>query len=232
MTGKQVYHVLSMVLLVFVSAAFLRAERDKGHEAEMRQPGREAETEMHQPKGWQFALPKGNPVKGRATFQKFECYACHEVRGENFPASDGESVGPELSQMGPQHPPEYFAESVIHPDAVLEKRYRGPDGNSKMPGFNDDMTVQELIDLSAYLASLKPEKMVRSVTGEGRVIVVVPEEQQVVLEHGAIQGFMGAMTMGYKVEPPKLLQGLHTGDKVRFTLDTEKNAIVKIEKLK
>jgi len=46
MTGKQVYHVLSMVLLVFVSAVFLRAEQDKGHEAEMRQPGREAETEM------------------------------------------------------------------------------------------------------------------------------------------------------------------------------------------
>lgn len=35
--------------------------------------------EMHHPKAWQFAIPKGDPVKGRAIFQKFECYACHEV---------------------------------------------------------------------------------------------------------------------------------------------------------
>ena len=42
---------------------------------------------------------------------------------------------------------------VINPSAVVEKgkSYQGPDGSSKMPSFNDSMTVQELIDLVAYL---------------------------------------------------------------------------------
>lgn len=67
------------------------------------------------------------------------------------------TFGPELSQMGPMHPLEYFTESTINPSAVGGKKYRGPDGKSKMPDFNSDMTVQELIDVSAYLASLKPK---------------------------------------------------------------------------
>lgn len=36
------------------------------------------------------------------------------------------------------------------------KGYAGPDLSSKMPSFNDSMTVQEAIDLVAYLRSLKP----------------------------------------------------------------------------
>ena len=111
------------------------------------------------PKGWKFAWPKGDPVKGRETFAKFECYACHEVKGETFPApNNNENVGPELSAMGPLHEAEYFAESIINPSAVIEKGkgYEGPDGSSKMPSFNDSMTVQEAIDLVAYLKSLKP----------------------------------------------------------------------------
>jgi len=41
---------------------------------------------------------------------------------------------------------------------VIEKGkgYAGPDLSSKMPSFNDSMTVQEAIDLVAYLRSLKP----------------------------------------------------------------------------
>ncbi len=34
--------------------------------------------------------------------------------------------------------------------------YAGPDGASKMPSFNDSMTVQELVDLVAYLKTLSP----------------------------------------------------------------------------
>jgi hypothetical protein len=38
--------------------------------------------------------------------------------------------------------------------------------------------------------------------------------------------------MGYKVNPPSLLGGLNAGDQIRFTIDTQNTAIVKIEKLK
>lgn len=191
-----------------------------------------AEPEMHHPKGWTFTMPKGNPAKGRAVFDKFSCYSCHEVRGEKFPPLDkGQAVGPELSQMGPMHPLEYFTESTINPDAVGAKKYRGPDGKSKMPSFNEDMTVQELVDLSAYMASLRPKGVAKFVTGEGKVIALVTGSHQIVVDHEEIKGFMDAMTMGYPVEP-KLIQGLKPGDKIRFTIDTEKRSITKIEKLK
>lgn len=111
------------------------------------------------PKGWTFSWPKGDAAKGREVFAKFECYACHEVKGETFPApKDKTNVGPELAAMGPLHEADYFAESIINPSAVIDKGkgYAGPDGSSKMPSFNDSMTVQEVIDLVAYLRSLVP----------------------------------------------------------------------------
>jgi cytochrome c1 len=92
-------------------------------------------------------------------FVKLECYSCHEVKGETFPgASDIGKIGPELSAMGPLHDAEYFAEAIINPSAVIEKGqgYEGADGSSKMPSYNDLMTVQEAIDLVEYLRGLKP----------------------------------------------------------------------------
>jgi Cu/Ag efflux protein CusF len=188
------------------------------------------EFEMHHPKGWQFTMPKGDYEKGREIFQKYACYICHEVRGENFPP--GSRAGPELSQMGPLHPLEYFSESVINPSAHASKKDRDPDGKSTMPDYNERMTLQELIDLSTYMAALKPKGVPDTVTGEGKILTVVPETQEVVIEHGEIKGFMDAMTMGYKVNPTSLLKTVKAGDKVRFTIDTNKRAITKIEKLK
>lgn len=215
---------MTNLLSVTVTISLLISSERKGH------PG---EAEMHHPKGWTFTMPKGDAVKGRAVFDKFSCYSCHEVRGEKFPGPDkGQAVGPELAQMGPLHPPEYFTESTINPDAVGAKKYRGPDGKSKMPTFNQDMTVQELIDLSAYLAALRPKGVPQSVSGVGKIIALVPETQEVVVDHEEIKGFMDAMTMGYKVNPMSLLKTVKPGDRVRFTIDTDKRAITKIEKLK
>jgi mono/diheme cytochrome c family protein len=111
------------------------------------------------PAGWKFSWPKGDPAKGRAVFAKLECYSCHEVKGEKFPApTDKGKIGPELSMMGPLHETGYFVEAIVNPSAVIEKGkgYHGPDGSSKMPSFNDSLNVQELIDLVAFLKALKP----------------------------------------------------------------------------
>jgi Cu/Ag efflux protein CusF len=186
--------------------------------------------EMHHPRGWRFTMPKGEPAKGRAVFEKFECYDCHEVRGENFPYPTDSA--PELSQMGPLHPVEYFAESVIHPDALVPKGYRNAQGKSPMTDFTDKMTLRELIDVSAYIASLSPKGAPKLVTAEGKVIALVGETQEIVVEHGEIKGFMDAMTMGYKVSPASLLNTVKPGDRIRFTIDTGKRAITKIEKIK
>ena len=72
----------------------------------------------------------------------------------------------------------------------------------------------------------------RTVVGEGEVVATVPNASQIVLEHGEIKGFMEAMTMGYRIEPPALLQQVKPGDSIRFTIDVDRRAIIAIEKLK
>ena len=187
--------------------------------------------EHHHPKDWRFTLPKGDAVKGRAVFAKYECYYCHEVRGEDFLFA-GVDYGPELSQMGPLHPLEYFAESIMNPNVVASAQYRGADGKSTMPSYNEKMTVQELIDISSYLASLKPPATAKFVKGTGKIIAVVPQSKEIVIDHEAIKDYMDAMTMGYKVSSLALLKGLSSGDRVEFTLDTAQRVVTKIDKLK
>jgi Cu/Ag efflux protein CusF len=182
----------------------------------------------HHPTGWRFTMPKGDPIKGKGVFEKFECYYCHEVRGEQFP-HPVESA-PELSQMGAMHPVEYFAESIMNPDAVVPKTYREPDGSSPMTNFTSKMTVRELIDVSAYVASLRPKNAPKTVSGEGKVIALMPESGEIVLAHDDIKGFMDAMTMGYKVSSPALMKTVRPGDTVQFTIDTESRVITKIAK--
>ena len=118
-------------------------------------------------------MPKGDPTKGKTVFEKFECYYCHEVRGEQFPSPTEDA--PELSQMGAMHPVEFFAESIMNPNAVVPKAYRQSDGKSPMTDFTAKMTVQELIDVSAYVASLRPKGAPKTVSGRGKVIALVPE---------------------------------------------------------
>ena len=114
------------------------------------------------PKDWKFTLPSGNAADGRKLFVEAECHKCHEVAGEAFPAVTKEKgdVGPELAQMAGLHPAEYFAESIINPNAVLDhdakkNGYLGADGKSKMPDYNETFTVRQIMDLTAYLTSLK-----------------------------------------------------------------------------
>lgn len=226
--------VVLVGLLAGVSAEYQEIHADAGHDEKGKvKKIQESEDGHHHPENWQFTLPPGDIAEGRKTFVKFDCSSCHEVKGDKFPKPQGEAVGPELSQMGAMHPLEYFAESVMHPSAeVSPKKYLAADGTSKMPSFNEDMTVQELINLSAYMSSLRPPGMPKSVTGEGLVIAVVPASEQVVVDHKDIKDFMDAMIMGYKVSPPSLLDGLKAGDRIRFTIDTDKKAIVRIVKLK
>jgi mono/diheme cytochrome c family protein len=110
------------------------------------------------PVGWKFALPGGDAAKGRQVFADLECYKCHAVQGGNFPAAGGDAknVGPELTGMGGQHPGEYFAESILTPNAVIldGPGYTGPDGKSIMPSFADSLSVAQLVDLVAFLKSL------------------------------------------------------------------------------
>jgi len=113
------------------------------------------------PPGWQFTFPEGDPKAGRRVLIKLECYKCHEVKGEQFPNAPKQAAetGPELTGMGAHHPAEYFAESILNPNAVIVTGpgYTGPDGLSIMPDYRESLKVSELIDLVAYLTSLTGE---------------------------------------------------------------------------
>lgn len=110
------------------------------------------------PPGWRFLPPRGDIDAGRRAFAEHGCHSCHAVQGESFPASSGEpgQVGPELTGMGGHHPPEYFAEAILNPDAVLIEGpgYISDSGRSTMPAY-PDMSLRDLADLVAYIGSLQ-----------------------------------------------------------------------------
>jgi Cytochrome c len=104
---------LAVVLIVFFACSKGSKQNEVGHQ-EMGAHGVSAD--------WKFTLSKGDPSEGRKVFVEVECYKCHEVKGEKFPAlAEGQKgVGPELSQMAGMHPPEFFTESIINPNAVID----------------------------------------------------------------------------------------------------------------
>lgn len=140
-----------LLLLAWAHGAVATAGEPPGHEAPPRQ-------EHRMPKEWTFTLPQGNSHAGREVFIAMECYKCHAVQGEQFPGTPADvgGVGPELTDMGAMHPPEYFAESIIAPNAVLTEGPGsvGADGRSRMPTYNQILTIEQLLDLVAYLKSL------------------------------------------------------------------------------
>ena len=148
-----------LILLTILSGSVLLASCSK----EQKQPEADGGMAEHgMSASWKFTLPQGDPVEGRKMFAQLECYKCHGVKGETFPAvaAAEKGVGPELSQMAGMHPVEFFAESVMNPNAVIDpdakkKGYLGDDGKSKMPDYSDSLTVKQIVDVAAYLVSLK-----------------------------------------------------------------------------
>ncbi len=129
-------------------------------------PRRYTMEELHQsggvPRGWKFTLPTGDAVKGRELFHQLGCPACHAIRGEGAAPSAGaaKSIGPELTGVGNHHPAEYFAESIIAPNAVIVDGpgFTGADGRAIMPSFAGSLSVVQLFDLVAYLKSLTSDE--------------------------------------------------------------------------
>ncbi len=65
--------------------------------------------------------------------------------------------------------------------------------------------------------------------GVGVVIATIPRMNRLIVNHEEIKGFMAAMEMSYPVTQPDLLNGLNPGDKIGFTIDAGKSAIVAID---
>jgi Cu/Ag efflux protein CusF len=97
--------------------------------------------------------------------------------------------------------------------------------------------VKEVRNLRSEISRLRAEAArpnPQSWTVRGIIRSVVPKLGAVFLTHEAMPGLMDAMTMGFEVEEPKMLDGLVPGDPVRFTVrkDGDRLVLVTIEKLR
>lgn len=125
------------------------------------------------------------------------------------------------------HPAQVDAPSVPRPAPSRTLAYTRADIPSP-----SRVSTSAVADPGGRGSALSNTEAAQTVTAEGKVVATVPGASQIVVEHGEIKGFMDAMTMGYRTEPSSLLEGLQFGDKIRFTVDVGKKAIIKIEKIK
>lgn len=112
------------------------------------------------PGGWTFTLPAGDPAAGEKVFRENKC-ASYDVSGKTFERVErsGE-LAPTLTARTAAIPAEYLAHRFISTDRFLphgayKATYSRSDGSSRMGNYNESMTVQELIDLVAFIKSIE-----------------------------------------------------------------------------
>jgi hypothetical protein len=104
------------------------------------------------PKGWKFTFPDGDAKAGKTVFISMKCYSCHaiEIPGEKL-VSRSKGAGPDLNGYAPL-PNDYLAESIIKRHTIVAAPgYAVKEGRATMGEYNHFLTVQELIDLVAFL---------------------------------------------------------------------------------
>ena len=128
------------------------------------------------------------------------------------------------------HPPTLTAAHPAHPEAPAA---RDAPASQTLSYTGSDVEAIRAVRAAPAHGDHRPAAggAVKTVVGEGEVVTTTPATGQIVVDHGEIKGFMEAMTMGYRIEPPSLLASVKPGDKVRFTIDVDRRAIVHIEKL-
>jgi Cu/Ag efflux protein CusF len=128
-------------------------------------------------------------------------------------------------------PPPLTTQHPAHPEAMATPT--PPPSHTLAYASSDRPATQPGLSMAQVQQGARPatQQGQQTVVGEGKVIAVVPGSNQIVVDHKAIPGFMDAMTMGYRIEPPSLLEGVKAGQTVRFTIDTQQKAIVKIERM-
>ena len=107
-----------------------------------------------------FALPEGgDPARGQEAFVDLRCTSCHEVDGleDVLPRPTAvPAVGVKLGGLAMREPTDgELVTSIINPSHRLypageEERITSGD-QSRMANLNEVMTVQQLLDLVAFL---------------------------------------------------------------------------------
>ncbi|MCP3920374.1 MAG: c-type cytochrome [bacterium] len=103
-----------------------------------------------------FRLPDGDPEAGKAAFTALGCVNCHAVEGAEL--DEPEERGIDIRLGGKVHRVRTYGElvtAVVHPSHDISEDYPSEvvssDGESLMVNMNGSMTVQQLIDVVAFL---------------------------------------------------------------------------------
>jgi mono/diheme cytochrome c family protein len=104
-----------------------------------------------------FSLPQGNAINGKTAFIYMHCHECHTIANEELPALA--LADPPFVELGGKvtRVKTYgeLVTAIINPSHKLASGYPtdlvSNEGESKMPVYNGYMTVEELIDIVAYL---------------------------------------------------------------------------------
>lgn len=106
-----------------------------------------------------FRLPDGEVNAGRDAFIRLNCHRCHSVAGERLPALPDSGIievplGGEIRRVMTYG---QLVTSIINPHHIVNPAYQGKftdaAGASLMPDYNKTMTVDELVNLVAFLQS-------------------------------------------------------------------------------
>ena len=107
-----------------------------------------------------FALPIGNAEEGKATFVRLGCNHCHSVADEVQKDANGHAeihfrIGGTTTRVRTYGD---LVTSIINPNHrisgyIKQAEHLDEAGNSRMPSMNEQMTVQNLVDLTTYLES-------------------------------------------------------------------------------
>jgi len=107
-----------------------------------------------------FTLPEGNAEYGKAYFVEYRCVDCHTVAGleDELLAPEGIDSIMNVVLGGPATHIETYGElvtSIINPSHKVSEQYRVTpsidEPQSMMRNYNSIMTVDELIDLVAFI---------------------------------------------------------------------------------
>jgi len=107
-----------------------------------------------------FVMPEGDADAGRQVFVDFRCYNCHDIDGVDLPDRGFEppfvmKIGARLHRVknsGELLTAVVYPDHVISPKFVAAMKSAGKQADlTPMPNYSDEMTVNELIDLVAFL---------------------------------------------------------------------------------
>jgi hypothetical protein len=114
-------------------------------------------TEEKSPRG--FELPDGDAARGREAFVALRCTSCHEVAGleDELPRPVATpDTGVKLGGLAMREPSDgELVTSIVNPSKHLypagEAERITSGSGSRMANLNESMTVQNLIDIVAFL---------------------------------------------------------------------------------